>query len=230
VFTDLVDRLRCPRAHADGWLVAARDVMAGRRMVQGTLGCPTCGAEYAVRDGIAHFDADVSGATAATPAAFAPAPDPDAIDRLAAQLHLVEAPEPILLVGAWGALASALIRRYPHVVAFVIDAPVALPLDEQLTPIALGALPRLPLADGSVRAIALDAAHATDAALAEAARVGIAGARLVVPSSYPLPAAGPWRGIASDAAEHVVERDVPASAPVQLRRAPSQWLFDPPDR
>ncbi len=224
MFTELVDRLRCPRAHADAWLVAARDAMQGRRMVQGTLGCPTCGADYPVRDGIVHFD----GAGAPAPTAVPTAVADDALDRLAAQLHLVEAPEPILLVGACGAHAHALVRRFPHVVAVVVDAPVALPLDERLTPLALGALARFPLADGCIRAVALDAAHATDAWLAEAARVAIAGARLVVPASYPLPAAGPWRGIASDAAEHVAERDVPASAPVPLRRAPAKWLFEPP--
>lgn len=228
MFTELVDRLRCPRPHADSWLVAATDVVERRRIVRGTLGCPVCAAEYPIEGGVARFD---DGHAATRPVPLHPlathggeaATGEDAIDRLAAQLNLVEAPEPVLLAGTWGALAAALVAQYPHVVAVVADSPVALPLDERLSPLTTPAI-RFPLADRSVRAVALDAAHASPAWIAEAARVSGAGARLVVPVAGTYPEA-PWRRVASDASVHVMERDAPASAPVQLTRAPGNWLF-----
>jgi hypothetical protein len=232
VFTELVDRLRCPRPHAESWLVAASDATQGRRIVRGTLGCPVCDAEYPIVAGVAHFaGADATPATATHPLHAAQLDDgaaslDDAVDRLAAQLHLVEAPEPILLVGTWGALALPLLRHYPHAVALVADAPATLPLDERLSPLVLPAA-RLPLADGSVRAIAVDAAHAGDAWLAEAARVATAGARLVTPVTH-APPPGDWTLVAADAHVHVAVRAARASAPVQLRRAPTNFLFDPP--
>lgn len=233
MFTELVDRLRCPRPHAESWIVAAADAVQGRRIVRGTLGCPVCAGEYPVVDGVAHFEgAAAATTTPATPlhpathgASDAPATE-DAADRLAAQLHLVEAPEPLLLVGTWGALAPELVRHYPHAVALVADAPSPLPLDERLSPLVLPAA-RLPLADGSVRAIALDAAHADAAWFAEAARVATSGARLVAPVTHAPPVAD-WTLVASDAHVHVATRTTRASAPVQLRRAPAHYLFDPP--
>jgi len=57
MFIPLVDSLRCPRVHDATWLVASIDRAEERDMKEGILGCPTCLAEYPVRDGIVYFDA-----------------------------------------------------------------------------------------------------------------------------------------------------------------------------
>lgn len=231
MFTELVDRLRCPRPHADAWLVAAVDATHGRRIVRGTLGCPICDAEYPILEGVAQFgDDDTRAVGAPTIDATTVTPDADAredaADRLAAQLHLVEAPEPVLLVGTWSALAHALLLHYPHVVALVADTTTAVAMDERLSPVTLPAA-RYPLADASIRAIALDDAHAREPWLADAARIATTGARLVVPRAV-TPPSDCWSVVASDAHVHVATRAARASAPVPLRRAPARHLFDPP--
>lgn len=52
---DLVESLRCPNPHADGWLVAAADRIVARRIIEGFIGCPVCRAEWAIRDGELDF-------------------------------------------------------------------------------------------------------------------------------------------------------------------------------
>jgi uncharacterized protein YbaR (Trm112 family) len=56
VFVELIDALRCPRPHADTWLVAAAAETRDRCVVRGALGCPTCRAEYPITGGVAAFD------------------------------------------------------------------------------------------------------------------------------------------------------------------------------
>jgi hypothetical protein len=52
---DLIEALRCPHPHADGWLVASVDVVVDRRITRGTVACPMCGQEWEVRDGALHL-------------------------------------------------------------------------------------------------------------------------------------------------------------------------------
>ncbi|HSE26704.1 MAG TPA: hypothetical protein VLA95_00635 [Gemmatimonadales bacterium] len=52
MFIELTDHLRCPAAHPESYLVLLPDAMAGRDVTAGRLGCPTCHAEYPVRDGV----------------------------------------------------------------------------------------------------------------------------------------------------------------------------------
>ena len=60
MFLELVDSLRCVRAHEDSWLVARADELVARHIVRGALGCPICEARYAVRNGIADFTGRLS--------------------------------------------------------------------------------------------------------------------------------------------------------------------------
>jgi uncharacterized protein YbaR (Trm112 family) len=55
MFIELTDQLRCPAAHAESFLVLIPDVMEGRRVLRGTLGCPVCHAEYRIDNGVADF-------------------------------------------------------------------------------------------------------------------------------------------------------------------------------
>ncbi|MEO8575536.1 MAG: hypothetical protein ABI556_02495, partial [Gemmatimonadales bacterium] len=58
MYIELIDLLRCPREHADSWLVAAFNKMDGRFVVEGKLGCPVCSATYGIREGIADLSED----------------------------------------------------------------------------------------------------------------------------------------------------------------------------
>src|SRR5689334_5423026 len=102
MFVELIDLLRCPRPHEDTWLVASAEETASRHILRGALGCPLCGAEYPVVDGVADFgEAPVAG----------PAEDHvDADDtmRAAALLGLTAPGATVVLGGVWQAVAAPL--------------------------------------------------------------------------------------------------------------------------
>ncbi len=216
MFTELIDTLRCPNAHQDSWLVATSTRTDGRHIIEGKLGCPVCRATFDIVDGEVLF-------STASVSEQAQAFDDEAAFRLAAQLHLVEAPQPILLIGAWSAAATSLRRILPHVKLMLGDAAPQRAPDERISALRLPAN-GIPLATGALRGLALDAAHAEPAYLVHAARVVRTTGRLVAPSSTTLDASL-WRPLATDGDVVVAERLPAASAPVQLKRAPATPLF-----
>ena len=218
MFTELIDTLRCPNAHEDSWLVASSTRTDGRHIMAGMLGCPVCRATFDIVDGEVLF-----GTTPV--ASHLPAFSDDAAFRLAAQLHLIEAPQPVLLVGEWSGAAQPLRRILPHVKLMVGDTAPQRASDDRISALRLPAT-GIPLATGALRALALDAAHASTAHLTHAARVVRTTGRLVVPASTALDASL-WRTLATDADVIVAERLAAASGLVQLKRAPSTPLFTP---
>lgn len=52
---ELTDHLRCPREHAEAFLVLLPDQMDQRRVIAGHLGCPACGWSTAWTDGAPDF-------------------------------------------------------------------------------------------------------------------------------------------------------------------------------
>ncbi len=189
--------MRCTSAHADSWLVAHADTVENRRVVEGTLGCPVCHVERAVRGGVAWWSGE--------PAAVVPDPRPDLagdpLMRAGALLGLQESPLPFLLCGAAGLAANGLVA--------LADAPLVLldPPDDRAAPfttIVRGA-PSVPLGAQSVRGALLEGAWAS-----EPTRVaGIVAAlsfrgRLVAPAATPLPRG--VRELARDADQWVAER------------------------
>jgi len=217
VFTELIDILRCSTPHDDSWLVATSTRSEARHIIEGRLGCPVCRASYAIGNAVALF--------AEPPAlpSIARLDDEEAF-RIAAQLYLIEAPAPILLTGTWSAAVEALLRITPTVRMFVGDTRVPIALDDRVSLLTLPGQ-RFPLASASLRGVALDADHATDALLTDAARIVRAGGRLVAPADRTLDALC-WKPLVRDAELQVAERLPSASAPIQLRRAPSNPLFD----
>lgn len=216
MFTELIDSLRCPNPHEDSWLVATSTRTGQRHILDGKLGCPVCQATFPIDDGEVLFSA---GSTMRSAIVM----DQDWAFRLAAQLHLLEAPQPILLTGIWSRAVTALRALVPTVTMFVGDATTMPALDEKVSTLRLPPS-GIPLASGVLRGLALDALHSTPAYLTSAARVVRASGRLVVPASTTLDDDS-WRTIASDDAVLVAERRAVASAPVQLRRAPASPLF-----
>ena len=218
MFTELIDTLRCPNAHADSWLVATSARTDGRQIMEGKLGCPVCRTTFEIVDGEVLFST--------TPVAAAiPTFDDDAAFRLAAQLHLIEAPQPVLLVGAWSAAGQALRRILPHVKLLLGDAAPQRASDDRISALRLPER-GIPLATGALRALALDSTHTSPAHLTHAARVVRTTGRIVAPASTVLDASL-WRTLASDTDVIVAERLAASSAFVQLKRAPSKPLFTP---
>ena len=220
MFVELIDALRCPRPHADTWLVAAALETRGRCVVRGTLGCPTCRAEYPVHGGVARFDQAPGAAADALARAASPADGADAAPaaaeeavRLAALLGLTSPGGIVAVAGAWDAAVDALVEL-AEVRVLVVD-----PAHPYAAREPVGALTGawLPVAAASLRGVALDAATAHGDRLAAAVAALRPGARLVAPASAPVPDGA--RELARDARHWVAERDAPAGAVVPLRRA-----------
>jgi uncharacterized protein YbaR (Trm112 family) len=174
VFVELIEALRCPRAHEEAHLIASASRTEARHIVEGVLGCPVCGAEFAITKGVARFDEP------ATSTPFVP-PDAETAMRLAAFLELTDARGFALLCGRWGAYADAISQ--------LCDTPLVLvnPRDEGAE--AAGILVTrdiVPLADSSARAVALDVGSTIDL-VQSAVRAVRPGGRLLGPATLGLP-------------------------------------------
>lgn len=220
MFIELVDSLRCLTPHEDTWLVAAVARMAGRHIIEGTLGCPVCRREYPVRDGVGWFAPPSPGDVEPIVESLAPTPDTDRVARAAALLGLADPGGIVVLGGGWGDCAEALAELGPaHVV--VLDGAPPPGSRPEISSLRVG--DRLPFAAGAVRAIALGpgvtgiSAGVDDTLLASAAHALRARGRLVAPSNAAVP--GDVVELARDEADWVAERRVVASPPITLRSA-----------
>jgi len=223
MFLELVDTLRCVRSHEDSWLVARADVLEGRHIVEGELGCPLCEARYAIRQGVADFTAD-AGRAADTPRVARSArqrsleSDQALALRAAALLGLTEPGGLVVLAGDWSESAEALLELIDGVQVFALDPGTELRSGGALSLARIADV--LPLAASSVRGIAVDAAHATPSLLAGAARALMPNGRLIAPSSAPVPDS--LRELARDEEQWVAAAaqpsNVSAPVPIALRR------------
>jgi uncharacterized protein YbaR (Trm112 family) len=216
MFIELVDALRCPRPHEESWLVVSADRLVARHILDGTLGCPVCSAEYPIADGVVDFSGGVRYPTAAP----AP-PSAEQAMRLAAFLGLDDALGFATLLGGWGAHAIEL-RGMVECPLVLVDPPEDVEAAPGLS--ILRTAGPLPLAAGSTRGIAIDAAdlHGSHRErVASAVRATRTGGRVVGHASLPLPAE--VRELARDTEVWVAEREASASPLVTLhvRRAGS---------
>ena len=209
MFIELVDALRCPAAHEESWLVAAATRMVARHIVEGTLGCPVCAAEFSIRDGVVDFRRG-PGQSPAEPIAHDPARAP----RLAAMLDLHDAQGFAVLLGAWGGAAAELsaITGTPLI---LVDPPATVTGAPGISVLRCDG--EVPLAAGAARAVAIDAAG--PARVASAVRAARTAARVLAPLTVEVPAG--VRELARDAAVWLGERESVASPPITLhvRRA-----------
>jgi uncharacterized protein YbaR (Trm112 family) len=217
MFIELVDALRCPEEHEESWLVLSPTRIEARHVLDGTLGCHVCRAEYVVRDGIA--DLRPSSARTSPPASdiAVTSSDPEPFDplHLAAIMNLGDPLGFAVLIGTWGRVADGL-RELPQSPPLVLVNP---PGDVRMQPglSGLRSGPRIALADGSARAIAVDAS--SPHLLESAVRATRAGGRVVAPAAAALPPG--VRELARDDEVWVAEREAAASPLVTLhvRRA-----------
>jgi len=175
MFIPLVDMLRCIRPHEDTWLVASIDRAEDRDIIEGTLGCPSCLAEYPIHDGIVQFDAQVARPE------YRPPSENDVV-RLAAALDLVDPHMTAVLHGVWGAFAP-MIRGLSPVALILVNPSEGIASGDGVS-IVLS--PTAPIATASVTAIAVDAG-ANGAMIASLARGLRGGGRMVGAVTMALP-------------------------------------------
>lgn len=179
MFIELAEVLRCPNAHEESWLVLAPDRIEGRDAMEGTLGCPVCRAEFAVRGGVAEF-AGPPRLTRRSPA------DPEDAVRLAALLDLTDSRGYGILLGDIGGLGEAL-RDLTDVQLLLVNPPRGVEMGAGLSGLTLAdGWSALPLAAGTARALAVD--HATTLAQLESALAVVkTGGRIVAPIGLRVP-------------------------------------------
>jgi uncharacterized protein YbaR (Trm112 family) len=206
----VIELLRCPAGHEESPLVASATQQRERRILQGTLGCPVCGATYAIDAGIADFR---QGTDQAIIAASGDELGDDAAVRLAAQLDLTEPGRMVLLFGAYARLAPSLSVMF-DAVCIATNAPAAAEPHVALHASVLRIRGVLPLARLSLHGAAVDALHAEMLTLEQIRAVIRPKGRIVAPDGFDAPMGVDV--LARDAREWVAVR---GSDVLNLRRA-----------
>lgn len=213
MFVELIESLRCPRPHEESALVVASARAEARHIMEGVLGCPVCGAEFPIVEGVALFGEPE------TPARDEP-PAEEVAMRLAAFLGLTEPRGVAAICGRWASHAAPLsaLTEAPLV---LVNAPDGGGRMTDFAAASLRTRDTMPFAAASLRACALDAS--TGAALTESLmRCVRPGGRVIAPVSVALPAG--VAEIVRDASVWVAEKtaapDAPAPRLVSIGRAP----------
>ncbi len=204
MFIELVDALRCPNPHEESWLVAAATRMEFRHIVDGTMGCPVCKAQYPVRRGVVDFR---RAGTAVVPQPSPP--DHAEAARLAAFLDLTDRTGFAVLLGAWSVHAP-LVRGLVETPLIIVDPPDGTEGEPGISVLLCDG--PIPIAAGSARGMAIDGGGVTR--VASAVRATRAKGRVYAPVSVPVPDG--VTELARDAATWVGERGTSASALVSL--------------
>jgi uncharacterized protein YbaR (Trm112 family) len=188
VFIELTDHLRCPRDHAEAYLVLLPDEVVNRGVRSGQLGCPVCGATYPVSDGVALLDG--------VPAA--PEQELPSADAIHAFLGLTGPGGYVVLVGAAAAGWRELAALDPGVALVGLNPPAAVRDEPPVLSVIRAA--RVPLKTRSMRGVVLGDPAGSDPDWArEAARVVLPGLRVTgsgtppdIPELELLGSAGGW--------------------------------------
>ena len=178
----LTDVLTCPRCGPEFGLILLADRVESRRVLQGRLGCPNCRGMYPVSNGEADLraagvTADVPASSAET-AADAGADPGEGAMRLAALLGLADVKGTVLVAGPGAELAGGISGLLPDIEVVAFRAAPAGGEEGAGVSRAAGG-PALPFRARSLRGVALTGG-ADAALLAEAVRVLLPGARIVV--------------------------------------------------
>jgi uncharacterized protein YbaR (Trm112 family) len=207
MFVELLDKLRCPNRHEDMPLVATASRTVDRHILEGTLGCAVCGAEYRVHGGTVEFGGEIR-----EPAVIDDAVANERTLRLGALLGLDDRGGLYVIDFAGVRLIRWLSELSP------LSRFIAFAGDEAIEGVGVAIRGRgdvLPLAKACARGIALD--DPTPAQLRSAVDALVPGGRLVAPARAAVPAG--IEVLARDAEQWVGER---MAVPVLsvIRRAP----------
>ena len=178
----MLDLLRCVNAHEDTWLVASLKAISNRFVLDGTLGCPVCHAEYAIRTGIADFRIDGGPEQVAEPPRTSERGEELAM-RVAAYLNVIEPGAVVVLGGTWTTAAQEVsVMTETRVLALNPNEHA----EESETVALLRVSREIPLAPASVLGVALDASFPAEI-MSSALKVVRPGGRIVGPVTIDVP-------------------------------------------
>lgn len=213
MYLELVDVLRCLAPHEDAPLVAAIVRRSDRDIVDGVLGCAVCHTEYPIEQGVAIFGEGTGTSGDPTPDPLAEPADELAV-RCAAMLGLYDPGGIVVLGGAW-ALAAADLVEMTRALAIVVEPAASVRLGSGVAALRTAGI--LPLAEASIRGIALDERTSVPSLVASAARALKPGGRLIASVSSAQPPG--VVEVARDDRHWVAEVQAVASPPIQLGRS-----------
>lgn len=204
MFIEFIDLLRCPRPHADSWLVAAFEKMDGRFVMAGKLGCPVCSSNYTISAGVADLRSDAgSQAPAFDLHRFAADSSDHRIEedsvRAAALMGLTN-PNALVVLAGGSANLGRRVSELAEARVIALNPAPAVQETERLAVVLMDS--RFPLAPFSVDGMVLDGS-AGPALFADAGRVLRQGGRLVAPADAALGAG--FRVLARDDLQVVAE-------------------------
>lgn len=183
MFIELIDQLRCINKHEDTWLVASFETVSNRFVLEASLGCPSCSAQYPIHEGIADFSAGVDLPSCEAERTAASHNREDHATRAGAYLEATEPGATILLGGLW-AYAAKELGEIAEVRVLALNAPAAVKESQSVGLLRVGS--RIPVAPGSVFGVALDAWFPVEL-FASAIRAVRPGGRIVGPVTIPAP-------------------------------------------
>ena len=184
MFIELIDLLRCINAHEDTWLVASFQTVSNRFVLEASLGCPSCSAQYLIHDGIADFSAGVAVPSCEAERAAASHNREEHATRAGAYLEATEPGATIVLGGVWADAAQEL-SEMAEVRVLALNAPSEVKESQTVGLLRVGT--EIPVAPGSVFGVALDAWFPAKL-VASAVRAVRPGGRIVGPVTIPAPA------------------------------------------
>jgi hypothetical protein len=184
VFIELIDQLRCINAHDDIWLVASFKTVSNRFVLEGSLGCPSCSAQYPIDGGIADFSAGLALPACEAERAAASHKREEHATRAGAYLDATEPGATIVLGGIW-AYAAEELGQMAEVRVLALNAPAGVKESERVGLVHVGS--EIPVAPGSVLGLAFDAWFPAKL-VASAIRAVRPGGRIVGPVTIPAPA------------------------------------------
>ena len=153
MFIEMIDLLRCVNEHQDSWLVASFRSITNRIVLEGTLGCPICSAEYEIVNGVADFTGGDAAPALDVERAIAAHEREDQATRAGAYLDVTQPGATIVLGGLWAHAAQEL-AEMADVRVIAINAPSEVKESERVGLVTVGS--RIPLASNSVQGVALD--------------------------------------------------------------------------
>ena len=180
----MIDLLRCVNAHEDTWLVASFREIANRIVIEGTLGCPVCSAEYEIKNGIVDFTRGQSVADSEAERAAAGHRREELATRAGAYLDVTQPGTTIVLGGLW-AYAAQELADMADVRVIALNAPREVRESDRVGLVRIA--DSIPLASSSAHGVALDA-WLRSATIDDAVRVTKPVGRVVSPVSFAAPA------------------------------------------
>lgn len=210
MFIELLDLLRCPRPHDETWLVASFNKVTNRFVETGTLGCPICGAQYPIADGVADFSGGINSPACDRNRSASSHRREELATRVGAFLDATEPGATVVLGGVWAYAAEELS-------ALAQVRVIALNPEPDVTETGSVGLVRvsseIPVAADSCLGVALDTWF-NAAIVGAAVRAVRPGGRVVGPASMSPP---PELAVLAQDADYWVARKTPSLIP--LRKA-----------